>query len=52
MLFFTYVIKIFLRLGIHTIPAVNVNIGRKMILSRMSGYCVQINPRTPIIAPD
>lgn len=35
-----------------TIPAVNVSMGRKTILSRISGYCVHTNPRIPMIAPD
>ena len=35
-----------------TIPAGNVMNGRKMMLSCVSGYCVQTYPSTAIIAPD
>jgi len=37
---------------IHTVPAVNENMGRKMILMSKSGYWEQTNPKIPMIAPD
>lgn len=36
----------------HTIPAENVNIGKNIIFSWLSGYLEQKNAKTAIIAPE